>query len=73
MEYDDINDAKEQVKLGKAWVAVYLGSNFTTDLMARSSSSMDNATINGSTVHLYADVTSEFALRLKCVFLHHCN
>lgn len=71
MGYDDINAAKEQVKLGRAWGAVYLGSNFTMDLLVRVCSvspcppgipPVDNTTINGSAVHVYADVTSKFAV-----------
>ena len=68
VEFADIHDAKEQVKLGQAWGAVYLGSEFTMDLLKRVCSvskcpstvpAPDNTTINGSTIHLFADVTSE--------------
>lgn len=69
MEYDDFEEAKEQVSLGKAWAAIYLGHNFTKFLfsracaLARASCPMkvppiDEEIINGSSVHVYADVTS---------------
>ena len=70
VEYDKVEDAVEQVRLGKAWAAIYLGENFTTDLMERVCSvygrcpfnfgkNISNQTINGSAVHIYSDVTSE--------------
>lgn len=63
-----MEDAKEQVRQGKAWAAVYLGPDFTFDLLKRvcnvshcprnaSIPPPDNTTANGSAVHLYTDLT----------------
>ena len=67
MEYTDVNDAKEQVRQGKAWAAIYIRPDFTTDLLKRANPkpSVDGETINGSTIHIYADVTSEFTVQFK--------
>lgn len=65
-----MKDAIEQVKLGKAWAAIYLPENFTTDLLHRvcaiypskcppNFGNITEETINGSSVHIYADVTSK--------------
>ena len=72
-EYDDVEDAIEQVRRGKAWAAIYLSENFTTYLLDRVCAinpskcplqfgNITNEVINGSSVHIYADVTSELIL-----------
>jgi hypothetical protein len=67
-EYDDVESAIEQVRQGRAWAAVYLSKNFSLDLLTRvcaiypskcGETNVTNEIINGSSIHIYADVTSE--------------
>ena len=52
------HSAVQQVREGGAWGAVVIGENFTVDLFKRASNHSD-AIIEGSTIYLYMDVTSE--------------
>lgn len=60
---DSLELAVDQVREGKAWAAIEIGQNFSQDLVNRvleplQSKMPSPTTINGSTIHLYMDVTS---------------
>jgi hypothetical protein len=62
----DSEQAIDQVKRGNAWAAIVVPENFTKDVTTRIISLFDQgdnlpseAIINGSTVEMYADVTSK--------------
>ncbi|XP_023931598.1 ABC transporter G family member 23-like, partial [Lingula anatina] len=61
VNYSDLTSALNTVKQGDAWGAVFVGKNFTQDLFLRVSntSSVDNKTIDGSSVKLYLDMTNQ--------------
>ena len=74
-EYNNTEEAIEQVREGKAWAAIGVPENYTKDICERAFDSAGGQVtpeiINGSTVHLYMDVTSmEFQIRL-CYFTLH--
>ena len=51
--------AVQEVRDGRAWAAVVIGENFTVDLFQRISNYNDKSVAEGSTIYIYADVTSE--------------
>lgn len=54
------DDAMEASKAGRTSGIINIRENFSTDLMARFSElNLTNETLEGSTVHLYLDMTSE--------------
>ncbi|KAK3107884.1 hypothetical protein FSP39_024401, partial [Pinctada imbricata] len=66
--HKDMNAALASVRDGDAWGVIAIGANFTTDLIARYSniSGINNQTIDGSSVHLYLDMTNQqIALTLE--------
>ena len=69
--YNTTEEAVEQVREGKAWVAICIPEDYTKDICQRAFDSarghLTPEIINGSTVHLYMDVTSmEFHIRTYC-------
>lgn len=69
VEYDSVDDAIEQVKLGNTWAAIHVGETFTNDLLTRVCAfypdscppeyrNVTNETIPGSAIYIHADVTS---------------
>ena len=52
--------AVQQVRDGGAWAAVVIGENFTADLLKRLGPSVNSSVIEGSTIYLYMDITSEW-------------
>ena len=70
-QYNTTKEAVEQVQEGKAWAAICIPENYTKDICQRAIDSAEGhltpEVINGSTVHLYMDVTSmEFQIRPYC-------
>ena len=57
----------EQVRKGKAWAAVIIGQNFTVDIFKRITDLNKQSVIEGSTIELYTDNTSEFYAMYKSV------
>ena len=51
--------AVEQVRKGKAWAAVIIGQNLTVDIFKRITDYNKQSVIEGSTIELYVDNTSE--------------
>ena len=54
----------EEVREGRAWAAVIIRQNFTVDLFNRITNYNDQSIINGSTIELYIDNTSELCVEL---------
>ena len=54
--------AVEQVRKGKAWAAVIIGQNFTVDIFKRITDYKKQSVIEGSTIELYVDNTSELCV-----------
>lgn len=53
----------QQVEEGHAWAAVVIGENFTVDLFTRIREFIitpNTSVIEGSTIYLHMDVTSEY-------------
>ena len=67
-QHSSLEDAVQEVKEGTAWVAIEIRKNFTVDFVLRGLSTLNGsepsqAIINGSTIYLYMDVTSETMLK----------
>ena len=63
-----MEESIEKVRQGKAWTAIYIGTNFTVDLFSHLCYSSDcpfptqpvtNKTITGSAIHTHHDKSSE--------------
>lgn len=70
IEFDTAEEAIEQVQQGKAWMAIYIGKDFTQDLVFRviggvvcalypNCPHIPDETINGSLIYMYNDATSK--------------
>ncbi|KAL5019992.1 hypothetical protein ScPMuIL_002884 [Solemya velum] len=59
--YDDFDSAIESVRHGDAWAVISIGQNFSVDLASRFSAGtkISNETLDGSSVKLYLDMTSQ--------------
>ncbi|XP_039492178.1 ABC transporter G family member 20 isoform X1 [Drosophila santomea] len=59
--YDDLDDAKEAVRKGTAWGAVYISENFTDAFIARANlgRDSDDETIDSSEVKVWLDMSNQ--------------
>lgn len=59
--YSDLEDAKEAVRMGNAWGAVYISENFTDAFIARSNlgRDADDETIDSSEVKVWLDMSNQ--------------
>ena len=76
--FDNMELAISQVKQAKAWAVIGIGSNFSADLIERAKDPFQQripppSVINGSTIHLYMDVTSRPPTHhMHCMHLSLC-
>ncbi|XP_041373715.1 ABC transporter G family member 20-like isoform X1 [Gigantopelta aegis] len=59
--YENLSAALDTVRQGNSWGVLAMGQNFSTDILLRFSDGprVDNATLNGSSIQVYLDMTNQ--------------